>query len=222
MADDPANWSEHEYEGRPFWHNEVTKESTYDKPACLLVEKQVSVDSEASKTWYETKDNDGYSYYYTADGETTYRRPIQLGGNGTAWNVEKDPEGQVFYFNVDTFESVYEKPAEVAEAEAKLGLSSDLITVKVDSGRTREEEPLNVSSEIKDGSSAADTKEEDPSYGTVFGGERAGVPFSKSEFEEFVAYFTSIDSKKQGTLCPSRATPLLHAHTTQVASQKTP
>lgn len=92
-AEDPANWSEHKaQDGRTYYHNKVTKVSTYDRPACLDKEKQekaaaAAAGGEAKKPpgppalppckWKEYKTAEGKTYY--SDGsKSLWEEPAEL------------------------------------------------------------------------------------------------------------------------------------------------
>ena len=80
-ADDPANWTAHAgQDGKMYYHNRVTKVSTYDKPACLAAAGPAPPGPPSSLPpckWKEHKTPEGKTYY--SDGTTSvWEEPTEL------------------------------------------------------------------------------------------------------------------------------------------------
>lgn len=98
-AEDPANWSEHAAaDGRTYYHNKVTKVSTYDRPACLDKDKQQA--AAAAKA-----DGAGPG----AAGAKKPPGPPAL--PPCKWKEYKTAEGKTYYS--DGSKSLWEEPAEL-------------------------------------------------------------------------------------------------------------
>ena len=87
----PANWEEHTTEDESkYWYNRITKESTWEKPACL----------------------GGASEADSATDDPIDWRPIPE----TTWQKVTTEKGNVYYYNTETEESTWECPESIAEA----------------------------------------------------------------------------------------------------------
>jgi pre-mRNA-processing factor 40 len=93
-AEDPNNWTEHTAgDGRKYYHNKVTKVSTYDRPACLDKDQQQAANAGESGAggaakppgppalppcrWKEYKTAEGKTYY--SDGsKSLWTEPEEL------------------------------------------------------------------------------------------------------------------------------------------------
>lgn len=91
-------WSEHaDEEGNPYWYNNFTGESTYERPVG------------AGSEWSEHYDDEGNSYWYNSvTGESTYEQPW---GGGEDWSAIQDENGDTYWYNAITGESSWEDPS---------------------------------------------------------------------------------------------------------------
>ncbi|CAE7556512.1 PRP40A [Symbiodinium pilosum] len=90
-AKEPGNWTEHTHsDGRRYYYNKVTKQSSWDKPECLK-----NADEKLNTTsWKEYKTADGRDYYYNPiTKQSVWEMPAELKRlRGLAKEDESDDE----------------------------------------------------------------------------------------------------------------------------------
>mmetsp|Transcript_21153 Transcript_21153/g.39761 ORF Transcript_21153/g.39761 Transcript_21153/m.39761 type:complete len:577 (+) Transcript_21153:51-1781(+) len=90
-AKEPGNWTEHTHsDGRRYYYNKVTKQSSWDKPECLK-----NADEKLNTTsWKEYKTADGRDYYYNPiTKQSVWEMPAELKRlRGLAKQDESDDE----------------------------------------------------------------------------------------------------------------------------------
>lgn len=118
-----SEWQAHKTaDGRTFWHNPITKEKTWERPAGAPEtpaqqpeEKPAEVAGAA--TWEEVKAPDGRVFWYNrATKEKSWDRPQGFAGaadekpgNGN-WEEITTNDGRVFWYDRVTKEKTWEKP----------------------------------------------------------------------------------------------------------------
>eukprot|EP00956_Cyclotella_meneghiniana_P015814 scaffold24563_cov43-Cyclotella_meneghiniana.AAC.2 len=75
-----SGWKQYIHEGRAFYHNSITKVSTFDRPVCLGLAQQ-STQTQLQQTnakWKIYTDKNSGKKYYSNGLITTWTRPVQL------------------------------------------------------------------------------------------------------------------------------------------------
>eukprot|EP00929_Paragymnodinium_shiwhaense_P080520 TRINITY_DN41_c0_g1_i1.p1 TRINITY_DN41_c0_g1~~TRINITY_DN41_c0_g1_i1.p1 ORF type:complete len:572 (-),score=259.02 TRINITY_DN41_c0_g1_i1:132-1847(-) len=92
-AEEAANWTEHKHnDGRVYFYNKVTKQSSWDKPDCLK-----TADEKSNTTvWKEYKTADGRTYYYNpVTKQSVWEMPLELKRlRGLDQKEDSDDEGK--------------------------------------------------------------------------------------------------------------------------------
>lgn len=74
-------WKQYIHEGRAFYHNSITRVSTFDRPVCLGLPQQ-STETQSKQTntkWKKYTDKKSGKNYYSNGLTTTWTRPVELG-----------------------------------------------------------------------------------------------------------------------------------------------
>ena len=87
-------WTEHQTpEGRKYWYNKDTKESTWEKPSALKSEAEQQA-APPTSVWKEYKNEAGKPYYYnTVTKQSTWTRPAEMDVGSTTSAVAATPAG---------------------------------------------------------------------------------------------------------------------------------
>lgn len=92
-ADEAANWTEHKHnDGRCYYYNKVTKQSSWDKPECLKTAEEKG----NTTVWKEYKTADGRTYYYNPiTKQSVWEMPVELKRlRGLDQKEDSDDEGK--------------------------------------------------------------------------------------------------------------------------------
>uniref|UniRef100_A0A7S2NJI0 WW domain-containing protein n=1 Tax=Zooxanthella nutricula TaxID=1333877 RepID=A0A7S2NJI0_9DINO len=75
-ANDPSSWTEHTHnDGRRYYYNKVTKQSSWDKPQCLKSDHEKL----NTTSWKEYKTADGRDYFYNpVTKQSVWEMPLEL------------------------------------------------------------------------------------------------------------------------------------------------
>eukprot|EP00927_Polykrikos_kofoidii_P053731 TRINITY_DN48292_c0_g1_i1.p1 TRINITY_DN48292_c0_g1~~TRINITY_DN48292_c0_g1_i1.p1 ORF type:complete len:641 (-),score=193.53 TRINITY_DN48292_c0_g1_i1:95-1888(-) len=75
-AEDASVWTEHQHgDGRRYFYNRITKQSSWDKPDCL----KTAEEQRNTTTWKEYKTSTGRDYYFnTVTQQSVWEMPLEL------------------------------------------------------------------------------------------------------------------------------------------------
>eukprot|EP00941_MAST-03F_sp_MAST-3F-sp1_P000797 g797.t1 len=127
QSEEPDSWEEaQDEEGNIYYYNHTTGESSWEKPLkklrALVNAGMFTSDAESTNLEFTSTDFDGEDVYFEDDEDGEW-------GN---WELCRTEEGDEYYYNAETGESTWEKPArglQKLKALVKTGMASNLATM---------------------------------------------------------------------------------------------